>query len=66
VQAASLHVDHDHDTGVVRGLLCVKCNNAIGAFAEDFERFQAAADYVDRDGELDALARERVRELARA
>jgi Recombination endonuclease VII len=58
-ESASLHVDHDHKTGKVRALLCVKCNNAIGAFGEKYELFQAAADYVDRDDELIAQARER-------
>jgi Recombination endonuclease VII len=57
--SGSLHVDHDHKTGQVRALLCVKCNNAIGAFGEKYELFQAAADYVDRDDELIAQARER-------
>jgi recombination endonuclease VII len=59
----SLHVDHDHKTGKVRSLLCLKCNNAIGAFGEHYELFQAAADYVDRDEELIARARERARLL---
>jgi Autographiviridae endonuclease VII len=59
----SLHVDHDHETDVVRGLLCFKCNNAIGLFAEEYELFQRAADYLDRDDELALLARQRVEAL---
>jgi len=55
----SLHVDHDHKTGKVRALLCVKCNNAIGALGEKYELFQAAADYIDRDDELTEKARGR-------
>jgi Recombination endonuclease VII len=59
----SLHVDHDHLTGEIRGLLCVKCNNAIGAFHESHDLFQAAADYLEQDDELASLARERARAL---
>jgi hypothetical protein len=60
----TLHVDHDHDTGVIRGLLCFRCNNALGDFREEYELFQRAADYLDRDDELAALARVRVLALA--
>ncbi len=42
----SLHVDHDHDTGRVRALLCVRCNNGIALFDEDPAVLRYAADYV--------------------
>ncbi len=56
----TLHVDHDHGTGVVRGLLCFRCNNALGDFDEQYELFRKAADYLDRDDGLAALVRARV------
>jgi hypothetical protein len=55
----TLHIDHDHQTGVIRGLLCFRCNNALGDFREEYELFRRAADYLDRDDELAALVRAR-------
>lgn len=43
----SLSVDHDHQTEQVRGLLCVKCNRAIGYFDDSPQRMRRAADYLD-------------------
>jgi hypothetical protein len=45
----SLHVDHDHDPGEIRGLLCVRCNNALGLFREDPDLLKRAARYVTAD-----------------
>jgi hypothetical protein len=42
----SLHVDHDHETGAIRGLLCFSCNNLLGDVHDDVSLLLAAAEYV--------------------
>ena len=42
-----LHVDHNKETGEIRGLLCGQCNRAIGLFHEDIEIIKKAVEYLE-------------------
>lgn len=41
-----LHVDHCHETGIVRGLLCFRCNFGLSYFGENAERMKRAYEHL--------------------
>jgi hypothetical protein len=47
------HVDHDHTTGAVRGLLCSGCNTGIGALRHDVGLLRSAIEYLELAGKTD-------------
>lgn len=42
----NLSVDHDHVTGKVRGLLCIRCNAGLGMFCDNTEVMEKAIAYI--------------------
>lgn len=45
-----LYVDHSHITGENRGLLCAKCNSALGLFKENVVTMQNAVKFLKKHG----------------
>lgn len=46
----ALHVDHNHITGKVRGMLCSSCNQALGLLKDNPELCRLSAIYLEIDG----------------
>jgi hypothetical protein len=42
-----MHIDHNHMTGAVRGLLCHHCNTGIGLFKENIDVMKKAMEYLN-------------------
>lgn len=45
---ARLAVDHDHETGTIRGLLCNGCNTGLGHFKDNPKLLEGAINYLKR------------------
>jgi len=44
----TLHCDHNHSTGQVRGMLCMHCNQALGKFGDNIDLLYKAIEYLKR------------------
>lgn len=47
LELRDIHLDHDHKTGKIRGLLCFNCNAGLGHFKDDISRLKNAIDYLE-------------------
>lgn len=47
-ETEDFHVDHNHQTGKVRRLLCFKCNSLLGMARESIKILYAAIEYLER------------------
>lgn len=54
-----LNKDHNHSTGEWRGLLCSRCNTAIGMFSDNVHLMQSAINYLKNPPGLVVLGKER-------
>jgi hypothetical protein len=50
--ARNLAIDHEHGSGVIRGLLCTRCNSGLGHFIDNPAFLRKAAWYLD--GQLES------------
>ena len=55
-RAGELHVDHCHDSGIVRGVLCQNCNMALGNVRDSKERLMQLIAYLDKSADFMALS----------
>lgn len=49
IEFKSIHVDHNHLTGNVRGLLCKQCNSALGYAKDNTNTLSRMIDYINKN-----------------
>ena len=47
-RGSGAQLDHDHETGVIRGLLCLNCNQGLGKFKESITILELALAYLQK------------------
>jgi hypothetical protein len=55
LKGQDLHGDHDHATGMFRGVLCRRCNTGIGMLGDTLDACRAAVAYLERHAKLQEL-----------
>ncbi len=51
IEEKPLHVDHCHETNIIRGLLCFNCNSALGKLGDSVESIEKVLEYLKRGTE---------------
>lgn len=51
-----LAIDHDHNTGQIRGLLCITCNTGLGGLKDNILLINRASAYLEKHEQLDVSA----------
>jgi hypothetical protein len=49
IKGGRLFVDHDHQTGKIRGLLCLRCNTSLGALGDSIASLERVIIYLRRN-----------------
>ncbi len=63
-ESGQFHIDHDHNTGLIRGLLCSTCNVGIGMLKHDISVLSSAIQYLQLEGiSIDELKKRIVQEI---